>query len=285
MSEDEFVYNLSDIQYDYSVKSLEGTTKTFQLKIDNMKIQRGVLTAILGHSGSGKTTLLSLLGLLRKPLFGSFNLQVGSNSYSNNQIWKDPELAERIRAVYLGFALQNGELLPYLTIRENIEFPLRLTNKIKNIENEVNGWLDKLYSKDESELIRDKRAQAVSKGQYQRCAIARSLVHEPEVVLADEPTGNLDEGRAIDLLRLLKDSLNSRRSIILVTHDINLALGYANEIWVMKKGEIINHYKREGKASRWSDRYEKHYEVDNNSSEMSRSGGIRGQIEKDLRVE
>lgn len=284
MSEDEYVYNLSDVQYDYSVNSLEGTT-TFQLKIDDMKIRRGVLTAILGHSGSGKTTLLSLLGLLRKPLQGRFDLQVGSVSYSTNEIWKDQKLAERIRALYLGFALQNGELLPYLTIRENIEFPLRLTNKIENIEKDVNSWLDKLYTKEEVELIRDKRAQLVSKGQYQRCAIARSLVHDPEVVLADEPTGNLDEARAIKLLGILKNSLNSRRSIILVTHDINLALGYANEIWVMKKGEIINHYEKESESSGWSDRDQNHYEEDNKSSWGSHSGQIRGQIENDLRIE
>lgn len=280
MSEDEYVYNLSDVQYDYSVKSLEGTT-TFQLKIDDMKIRRGVLTAILGHSGSGKTTLLSLLGLLRKPLQGRFDLQVGSVSYSTEEIWKDQKLAERIRALYLGFALQNGELLPYLTIRENIEFPLRLTNKIENIEKDVNSWLDKLYDKKEVELIRDKRAQLVSKGQYQRCAIARSLVHDPEVVLADEPTGNLDEARAIKLLGILKNSLNSRRSIILVTHDINLALDYANEIWVMKKGEVINHYKKGVESSGWSDRDQNHYEEDI----RSHTGQIRGQIENDLRIE
>lgn len=246
------VYELEDLEYHYFQENLaNGGVECFALTIDRMNIRRGALTAILGRSGSGKTTLLSILGLLRQPKQGRFilNLKIDGNNkaWTSNEIWSHKTLAESLRGRHLGFALQNGELLPYLSIRENIEFPLKVGGMpLEQIKERVSRWVHRLYTKEEHpDKLSEKSPLNVSKGQYQRCAVGRAFIHDPEVILSDEPTGNLDVKAADTIIGFMKDFVRGNdRSVVLATHDLDLSVEYADEIWVLKSGKIVAHFSK-----------------------------------------
>jgi ABC-type lipoprotein export system ATPase subunit len=178
----------------------------------SLSIPQGEFVAVVGPSGSGKSTLMNILGLLDRPDTGSYRLDgrdVGS--------FTADELA-RLRNEKIGFVFQSFHLLPRTTALENVELPL-----IYSSRGEVSGLgaraLEQVGLADrESHLPRE-----LSGGEQQRVAIARALVNEPEVVLADEPTGNLDTRAGLEVMAIFQDLNRQGKSVVLITHDVELA--------------------------------------------------------------
>jgi len=208
---------------------LQGQERTKVLKDVSLQIQEGEFVAVMGPSGSGKSTLLQLLGGLDVPTEGDIII---NNNYLNNMTEKERTIFRRKN---IGFIFQNYQLLPNLSVEENIAFPLHADGNLTKEKKQV--ILELLNSVGLKGLGR-KRANLLSGGQQQRVAIARSLVSKPTVLLADEPTGNLDRNTAEDILGLItKFNREYNQTIIMVTHDI-FAAGFADRIILFKDGVI-----------------------------------------------
>ncbi|MBS7530929.1 ABC transporter ATP-binding protein [Hazenella sp. IB182353] len=214
----------------------QGDMKIEVLKGVNLSIKKGEFVAIMGPSGSGKSTLLQLLGGLDTPSSGHVRIQ--ENSFS--------DLNEKKRTIVrrkdIGFIFQNYQLLSTLTVEENIAFPLHADGrKDKDGEEKIRSIINEVGL----EGLEKKSPNLLSGGQQQRVSIARGLIHEPKILLADEPTGNLDRKRAEEILELLaKFNKERKQSIIMVTHDI-FAAGYADKIILFKDGVIDKEVTRE----------------------------------------
>ncbi len=199
-------------------------------KLD-LDIRRGDFLALMGPSGSGKTTLLNLLGGLDKPCAGE--LMIGGqrlDQMSSSQLTK-------WRARHVGFIFQFYNLMPVLTAEKNVELPLLLTNlSSKQRKHHVSAALELVGLSDRAKHY----PSELSGGQEQRVAIARALVSDPDLLLCDEPTGDLDRATADDILSLLQ-TLNQQqqKTIIMVTHDPRAA-DHARHILHMDKGALVN---------------------------------------------
>ncbi|WP_286926716.1 MULTISPECIES: ABC transporter ATP-binding protein [Lysinibacillus] len=221
-------------------KSFEqGNLKIEVLKGIDLTIKEGEFIAIMGPSGSGKSTLLQLLGGLDTPSSGQVKIQ--GKDFSG--------LTEKQRTIVrrksIGFIFQNYQLLPTLTVEENIGFPLYADGrKDKNMKEKIRNMIKEVGL----EGFEKKAPNLLSGGQQQRVSIARALIHEPKILLADEPTGNLDRQRAKEILDLLaKFNKQRKQSIIMVTHDI-FAAGYADKIILFKDGIIETEVTREDRG-------------------------------------
>ncbi|MBI2607405.1 MAG: ABC transporter ATP-binding protein [Candidatus Doudnabacteria bacterium] len=201
------------------------------LKDINLTIWEGDFVAIMGPSGSGKSTLMNIIGLLDLPTQGEY-LFKGQKV----QELKQEELA-RLRSDELGFVFQNFNLLSRTTVFENVSLPL-LYNQAKSNEDvgrvltEV-GLADKIASK----------PNQLSGGQMQRVAIARALINRPSLILADEPTGNLDSKTGLEIMRLLSEFNEQGQTVIMVTHDRNIA-NFAHRIIHLTDGQIVREEQR-----------------------------------------
>ena len=189
-----------------------GSEEIFALKEVSFVVSRGEFMAIVGPSGSGKTTLLNLLGCLDTPAEG--NLRINGIEISGLK----EKVLVKLRRENIGFIFQQFFLLPTLTVRENIELPLLFSQK-----SNYKGRIDKI-----TELVGLKaRAQhlphQLSGGEMQRVAIGRALINEPEIILADEPTGNLDSATSQKIYELFQELYNQGLTLIIVTHNIDLA--------------------------------------------------------------
>lgn len=221
------------------VLSVNQISKTFKglandvkaLKNVSLDLYKGEIISIMGTSGSGKSTLLNILGALDEPDQGIIKL----NGDVLKGIYSEP-IATNYRANYIGFIFQSFNLLKDLTVEENIALPLIL----KGID-----YVDKVNEM--LELVgltewKKHRPVQLSGGQQQRVAIARALITFPPIVLADEPTGNLDYNTSIEILNLLsKAKKDMKQSIILVTHDPMVA-SYADRVLFFHDGEIVDFY-------------------------------------------
>lgn len=197
----------------------------------NVTIGEGEMIAIMGPSGCGKTTLLNVLSGIDEPTAGEVTIDDKSLfAVSDNE-------RSRMRAEYLGFIFQDFNLLPVLSAVENVELPLLLLGKPANEAR--NTALDALKAVGLGERS-GHRPSELSGGQQQRVAIARAIVHNPSVVLCDEPTGNLDSATSASVMELLK-SINKKMgtTFLLVTHDSEVAK-QCNRILHMDDGEIIS---------------------------------------------
>ncbi len=213
----------------------KGNTRVEALKDVNLKINQGEFVAIVGPSGSGKSTLLHLLGGVDKPTKGTVFIE-GSDIYG---------LSEKELAVFrrrkVGFIFQFYNLVPVLTVEENIILPLLLDKKTKN-QKHIEDLIDTLGLKDRLDHLPNQ----LSGGEQQRTSIGRALVYNPSIVLADEPTGNLDSKNSKEIIDLLKIFVKKyNQTLILVTHDLNIA-NQADRVITMEdgqlvKGEVINH--------------------------------------------
>ena len=194
----------------------------------DLTIERGSFWAISGSSGSGKSTMLNLLGCLDRPTKGTYLLEERDIADAS-----DDELSD-IRLKYIGFVFQNFHLIPQLTVEENIGLPLfyqgiegpEATKKAKQLAERV-GLGDRLGH----------RPTELSGGQQQRVAIARALSNDPSVILADEPTGNLDTATGDSIMELLCELHDQGKTIIMVTHEPDIA-AYAEYELVMRDGNI-----------------------------------------------
>ena len=216
------------------VKGLEkiyqsGETKTVALGGVSFSVDKGEFIAIMGASGSGKSTLLHLLGFLDRPTGGTYKF--GGKS---SEEYSEPELA-KIRNEKIGFVFQAFNLLARFSVYENVKLPLFYSSVPEN------KWDKKIRSAVDAVGIAHRMAHEpgeLSGGEKQREAIARSLVLEPDMTLADEPTGNLDSKNSEMIIKLL-DELNRKtgRTVILITHEESLAK-YARRLIRMKDGQI-----------------------------------------------
>ena len=196
----------------------------------DLEISKGEYISIMGVSGSGKSTLLNILGLLDTPTKGDYILSDINTSEMN-----DDEMAH-IRSTKIGFVFQSFHLIPRLTAAENIEMPMVLAGiKPKDRQEKVEIALSHVSLNDRS----DHKPEQLSGGQRQRVAIARSIVMEPDVLLADEPTGNLDSTSGIEIVRLIEDLNKAGLTLIVVTHDRKLG-NRSDRLIRLLDGKIIN---------------------------------------------
>lgn len=215
---------------------IENLTKTYIMGMDtvealkgvNLQIHKNEYTALMGPSGSGKSTLMNLLGCLDSPTSGSYHLNGNDVSRMN-----DSELAE-IRNKEIGFVFQTFNLLPRLSALDNVALPLIYAgqNKSRRIERaeyvlEIVGLGDRMTHK----------PNELSGGQRQRVAIARALVNNPSIILADEPTGNLDSKTSDEIMRIFEEIHTQGNTIILVTHEYDVSL-HAHRIVRLKDGAV-----------------------------------------------
>lgn len=195
----------------------------------NLTIYKGEFIAIVGQSGSGKSTLMNILGCLDSPTKGSYLLDNIDVSTLN-----DKELSN-IRNNKIGFIFQGFNLIPTLTAYENVELPLIYRNINKQVRKEISSKA--LKSVGLSKRIYHKPSQ-MSGGQQQRVAIARALAATPAIILADEPTGNLDSESGKEVMKILNAIWKSGKTIILITHDASIAQN-ASRIVEVQDGKII----------------------------------------------
>ena len=216
-------------------KIYKGKVSFKALENINMEVSKGEFVAIMGPSGSGKSTFLNTISTIDKPTGGSV-LIAGSNPYEMNSTQ-----LSTFRRKELGFVFQQFNLINTLTVGENIILPLTLdkvpVRKMNVKLKEISEFLGITH-------LLHKRTYEISGGQAQRVAIARAVINNPSILLADEPTGNLDSKAAKDVMKLFKklnESMNV--TIIMVTHDPNIA-AYSDKTYIIKDGniyqEIIN---------------------------------------------
>lgn len=197
-------------------------------------IEEGEFITIMGSSGSGKSTLLNLIGCLDRPSSGTYKIGgVPVKDLDKNQL-------AQIRNEKIGFIFQSYNLLPRTTALENVELPLLYNNSVGTEERKKRA-LDALEKVDLSDRLYHTPSE-LSGGQQQRVAIARSLVNDPVVILADEATGNLDTKTSYEVMALFQHLNSQGKTIIFVTHEPDIASFSARTI-VLKDGKIIKDYK------------------------------------------
>ncbi len=198
------------------------------LKTIDISIEKNEFVALMGQSGSGKSTLMNILGCLDTPTKGSYYLANNNVSQLN-----DNSLAE-IRNKEIGFVFQSFNLLPKSTALENVMLPLIYAGY--NSEEREKMALDALEKVSLSDRVTH-RPNELSGGQRQRVAVARALVNNPSIILADEPTGNLDSATSVEIMALFQEIHKNGNTVIIVTHEDEIAQ-YAHRIVRLKDGEI-----------------------------------------------
>jgi len=223
---DKIVVKVSDVKKYFP---LDGVTVK-ALKSCNLNIAQGEMVSIMGPSGSGKSTLMNLIGCLDKPTEGKISI----NKRGTENLEAD-DLAQ-IRNEEIGFVFQNFNLLPRMTALDNVELPLiyagikrNRRRKIAQEKLEAVGLANRLHH----------YPNQLSGGQQQRVAIARALVNNPKIIIADEPTGNLDTKAGMEIMKILKNLHRQGNTIIIVTHDLYIAKK-SQRIIKLKDGVIDN---------------------------------------------
>lgn len=195
----------------------------------NIKIEQGDFVAIMGPSGSGKSTAMNLVGSLDLPTHGNIYLDGKDIAHLD-----ESQLA-RIRGKKIGFIFQSFNLIPNLTAKENVMLPMIFQSMdFQEREEKAEELLKMIDLYDRM----DHYPNQLSGGQQQRVAIARALANDPDVILADEPTGNLDTKTGSRVLDFLEDLHKKGKTIIMVTHDANLAQSHAQKIFWLKDGKV-----------------------------------------------
>ena len=238
------------------VKDLRKTYPLGKVQVEAVKgvdfsIERGEFVSISGPSGSGKSTILNMIGLIDTPTSGSLIIndeniygEADFTSLSKNQNKKvkipgrlDKKMTS-LRHEYLGFIFQSFNLIPVLNVYENIEFPL-LFGAPKGTKEQMSEWIDYLIEKVGLTEWKHHKSNELSGGQRQRVAIARALSNHPPLILADEPTGNLDSQASVEIMELFAQLNAQGNTVIVVTHEDNIAQ-YAHRILTFNDGVMIS---------------------------------------------
>lgn len=223
------IIEIKNLRKDYHV----GEVTVYALRGVDLKIQEGEFVAIMGASGSGKSTMLNILGCLDKPTSGDYFLDGADIKKMNRD-----ELA-RLRNLKLGFVFQSYNLLARTTAIENVELPLYYNSKVKSRERKKSALIA-LETVGLSDRMHHMPNQ-LSGGQQQRVAIARSLVNDPVLILADEPTGNLDTRTSIEIMGVFQELNEKGRTIVFVTHEPDVAKFAARNI-IFRDGKIVREF-------------------------------------------
>ncbi len=217
------IIELKDITKAYT----QGDLRVEVLRGVDLKVSRGDFLAIMGQSGSGKSTLLYIVGCLESPTSGSYHLEGQEISSLGD------EQLSRIRNEKLGFVFQSFYLIPYLNVLENVLVPTIYSRRKIDFKKKAMKLLDMVGLAQRQSFL----PSELSGGQKQRAAIVRSLINEPEIVLADEPTGQLDSKSSTQVMEILRRLNSQGKTIILVTHDEQTA-SYAKRRVLMKDGRL-----------------------------------------------
>lgn len=205
----------------------EGNTKHAVLKNFDLKIEKGEIIILLGKSGSGKSTLLNIISGIDIPDEGEVTI-AGKDITKLSE--KDRTLVRRNK---IGFIFQFFNLIPTLTVRENLQLPLELTNS-DNQEERINTILSEVGLPERADSYPDK----LSGGEQQRIAVARALIHNPDIILADEPTGNLDYETGLQIVDLLDRVVKQKgKTMIMVTHSKDV-MGLADRVYSLREGKL-----------------------------------------------
>ncbi|MGT2910465.1 ABC transporter ATP-binding protein [Streptococcus cameli] len=204
----------------------DGNQEIVALHPTDFSIEKGEFVAVIGPSGSGKSTFLTIAGGLQQPTSG--DVLVGQHSYSN--------LSEKDRAALrfkqIGFVLQSSNLIPYLTVEQQLQLVDKITKK-PQIE-----LKEQLLEELSVSHLAKKLPKDISGGERQRVAIARALYHDPDIILADEPTASLDTNRAYEVVELLaKEAKKRQKAIVMVTHDLRM-IENCDKVYEMKDGVL-----------------------------------------------
>ena len=205
----------------------DGDTQVQALKNISFEVNKGELVAIIGKSGSGKSTLLNILGLLDKQTDGDYYID-------GKKVSSIPEREKaKLRNSHIGFVMQDFALDEKYTVKQNINIPLIYTDKPINKEKAINDVLKSVGLSDKTNTP----AYKLSGGQKQRVAIARAVVNEPQIILADEPTGALDSMTADEIMQIFERLNMSGKTVIIVTHDKDIA-ARCKRVIELSDGEI-----------------------------------------------
>jgi len=216
---------LEDIRKSYKM----GDADIEVLRGINLQVEKGEFVAIMGTSGSGKTTLMNIIGCLDVPTSGRYMLADKEVSRLS-----DDELS-LIRNEHIGFVFQNFYLLPYATVLENVLLPSLYREKRRdNFEEKAVELLQTVGLKERMKF----KPPQLSGGEQQRVAIARALINDPDLLLTDEPTGQLDSKTAVEIMGLIVEMNKSGKTVIVITHDPNIA-AYAGRTVRISDGVII----------------------------------------------
>jgi putative ABC transport system ATP-binding protein len=218
------IIELKDVRRTYG----QGAGSVQALKGVSVGIEAGSMTAIVGPSGSGKSTLLNLLGALDTPTSGHV-IVAGADLGT-----LDDNARTRLRREKIGFVFQFFNLLPTLSAKENVLLPAKLAGKHNK---ELDARAEDLLTRVGLASRMHHRPEQLSGGEMQRVAISRALIMDPPVLLADEPTGNLDSKTGREVMRLLRGAVDKRRTVILVTHDPRMAR-VADRVLTIRDGEL-----------------------------------------------
>lgn len=236
------ILNVNKLVKEYNTKC-KGT-RTKALNGIDLKVEEGEFVAIMGPSGSGKTTLLNVLSGIDKPTSGSIEISgeaITSMTRDNLALF---------RRKHLGFVFQEFNLLDSLNVRENIMLPMILENEeFDNMNKKVTELSEMLDIKD----ILDKYPYEVSGGQQQRTAVCRAIINNPDIVFADEPTGNLDSKSSKSVMKYFeKLNTDNESTILMVTHD-SFAASYCNRVVFIKDGLVNIEIKKKGNRHQFFD--------------------------------
>jgi len=228
------IVQLEDVHKKYPL----GKTEVHAVRGVSFEIQRGDFISIAGPSGSGKSTILNLIGCIDVPTDGRVVL-----NDTDTKGLKDKEITS-LRHRFIGFIFQSFNLVPVLNVYENIEFPLLLGREKVKVK-EKKEWIDYLIDEVGLSQWRNHRPNELSGGQRQRVAIARALVTKPQVVLADEPTANLDSANGEAIIGLMKKvNRDQETTFIFSTHDATI-VDIADHIIRLQDGKIVHEERKE----------------------------------------
>ncbi len=218
------VYELVDVRKRY------GTRRNYveALRGISLVVRKGEFIAVMGPSGSGKTTLLSILGLLTKPTSGTVKI------FGKDVMRLTDKQATLLRRKTIGFIFQTFNLVPWLTAYENVELALAIGEYNGNRRRKIMELLSAVGLEHRA----NHRPTELSGGEQQRVAIARALANDPIVILADEPTGNLDTASGLQVMSILRSLVEEGRTVVMVTHDQKMA-EMADRIVKIRDGKIL----------------------------------------------
>ena len=226
---------MTQINHLIEIQGLKKTYQSYDTCVDAIKqmdffIDDEEFIAIMGQSGSGKSTLLSIMGALNHPTRGKvFVDSLDLYSLSGEQ-------RADFRSEYIGFIFQSFQLIPYLTVLENVKLPMAVTGQKKKIKNQMAlEVIQRVGLETKAYRLPDQ----LSGGEQERVAIARALVNKPPIILADEPTGNLDSNTANEIMMLLKSLNDEGHTIIVVTHNAEMG-AYATRTIKVQDGKCFN---------------------------------------------